>query len=677
MRARFAGDSHLKAIQFLATALAAGAFAASAQDAPAPAPAAAKVLATPAAMFGVRESVQAIDISPSGKRIAFVAPGPGRGSIAYVVDLPGGAPRRILERAGNPEYLSWCRFVTEARLVCQSDGVTPVGTYLVPFSRLVAVNDDGTHLVSLGQSASEYDTRLRQFDGEIIDWLPDETGAVLMSREYVPEGGKIGTRQVRSSDGLGVDRIDVVTMKSTKVEGANKLADFYLTDGRGNVRMKGYHVERGGIGEQLSNRTQYQYRLPGSKEWLLFSDWENGQGMQPIAVDADGSSAYVIKRLDGRDALYRVRLDGSLASELVFKHDAVDVDGVVRVGRSGRVIGATYAEEKRHVVYFDPEFDKLSRALGKALPALPQVDFAGASRDGNVLLVRAGSDADPGRYFVFDKAAKNLNEIMLARPQLENVVLARVKPVTYASGDGTSIPGYLTLPPGKEDMRGLPAIVLPHGGPSARDEWGFDWLAQYLAHQGYAVLQPNFRGSTGFGDAWLMENGFRNWKTSIGDITAAGKWLVAQGADPARLAIVGWSYGGYAALQSGVVEPGLFTRIVAVAPVTDLEQFKKDNRDYTSFRNVEDMIGSGPHVAEGSPATNAARIQAPVLMFHGTIDVNVAVDQSRRMDAALKAAGKRSELVTFEGLEHSLVDSNVRAHMLERIDAFLKAAPAN
>jgi dipeptidyl aminopeptidase/acylaminoacyl peptidase len=256
-------------------------------------------------------------------------------------------------------------------------------------------------------------------------------------------------------------------------------------------------------------------------------------------------------------------------------------------------------------------------------------------------------------------------------------VLASGNPVTNAAGDGTSIPGYLTLPPGKADVRGLPAIVLPHGGPSARDEWGFDWLAQYLAHQGYAVLQPNYRGSTGFGDAWLVENGFRSWRTSIGDISSAGKWLVAQGADPARLAIVGWSYGGYAALQSGVVEPDLFKKIVAVAPVTDLEQFKKEKRDYTNFRNVEDMIGSGPHVAEGSPAPNAARIAAPVLMFHGTLDVNVDVDQSRRMDAALKAAGKPSELVTFEGLEHGLVDSNVRAHMLDRIDAFLKAAPAN
>jgi dipeptidyl aminopeptidase/acylaminoacyl peptidase len=507
--------------------------------------------------------------------------------------------------------------------------------------------------------------------------LPDEPGAVLMSREYIPEAGKMNTRMVRKEDGLGVDRIDLATLEATRVEGPAKDADFYITDGRGEVRIKGY---RPGVGAttQLASKVVYRYRPDGSDEWQPFSTVEDGgAGLSPIDVDASCGCAYALQPLDGRQALYRVKLDGSMQTELVYKNDRVDVDGVLRIGRGSKVIGVTYAEEKRHAIYFDKEYGNLARALGKALPNLPMVDFLGSSADNTKLLIHAGSDADPGRYFVYDKTARALNEILLARPSLEGVALASSKPVSYPARDGTVIPGYLTLPPGREDARGLPAVLLPHGGPSARDEWGFDWLAQYLANQGYAVLQPNYRGSAGYGDAWLQRNGFQGWRTSIGDVTDGARWLVSQGiADADRMAIVGWSYGGYAALQAGVTEPGMFKALVAIAPVTDLEMLKSDARNYIGRNLVVDMVGSGKHTVEGSPLQNVARIQAPVLMFHGDMDLNVAVGHSREMDKKLRAAGKPSELMVYEGLEHSLVDSVARAAMLDRIGAFLKANTA-
>lgn len=262
---------------------------------------------------------------------------------------------------------------------------------------------------------------------------------------------------------------------------------------------------------------------------------------------------------------------------------------------------------------------------------------------------------------------------MIARPQLEHVQLANVRSIRYAAADGASIPGYLTLPPGREEARGLPAIVMPHGGPSARDEWGFDWLAQYFAHRGYAVLQPNFRGSAGYGQDWFVTNGFQNWQTAIGDINAGAHWLIAQGtADPAKLAIFGWSYGGYAALQSGVLEPGLFKAIVAVAPVTDLGLMRRAARVYTSARNVREFVGEGPHIRAGSPAQNAERIEAPVLIFHGDRDLNVDVAQGRLMRDRLERAGKSVEYIEFEGLEHQLDDSAARARLLARSDSFLR-----
>jgi dipeptidyl aminopeptidase/acylaminoacyl peptidase len=253
--------------------------------------------------------------------------------------------------------------------------------------------------------------------------------------------------------------------------------------------------------------------------------------------------------------------------------------------------------------------------------------------------------------------------------------------VRFEAADGTAIPGYLTLPPGREEAKGLPSIVMPHGGPASRDVLGFDWLAQFFAQNGFAVLQPNFRGSSGYGADWYQSNGFQSWEVAIGDVNAGAHWLVGEGiADPAKLAIFGWSYGGYAALQANVLEPSLYKAVVAVAPVTDLELMKTLAQRYTTAVIVERFIGSGPHVVAGSPAQQAARIAAPVLMFHGDFDQNVDIKQSRAMASALKGAGKRHELVEYEGLAHNLDDDAARVEMLTRsldwIRAEIAAAPA-
>lgn len=482
----------------------------------------------------------------------------------------------------------------------------------------------------------------------------------------------MNTRLVRTAEGLGVDRIDTRTLRSTSIERPNRSAGQYMTDGRGNVRIMATVPMRGGTG-QLGSRINYYYRVGSEGDWRDFASYDtlSYEGMYPLAVDAALNAAYVLKRLDGRFALYRVKLDGSMATELVYANDQVDVDDVVRASRGGQVIGVTFADESRRVIYFDQSYAALAQSLGRAIPNLPQVDFVEASQDGNRLLLHAGSDSDPGRYFVFDRAARTLNEIALVRPNLENVRLASMRAVTYQAADGTTIPAYLTLPPGR-DGRNLPAIVLPHGGPDSRDEWSFDWLAQYLAHLGYAVLQPNFRGSAGYGQQWLQRNGFRGWRTSIGDITAGARWLAQQGiADPNRLAIVGWSYGGYAALQSGVVEPNLFRAVVAIAPATDLQQLKDDRRWFSGGRNWAEYVGDGPHIAEGSPARHASRMAAPVLLLHGERDFNVLVGHSRRMHDALRDAGRPSELQVFDGVEHDFGDGEARRRMLDRIRTFL------
>ncbi|WP_332306559.1 alpha/beta hydrolase family protein [Sphingomonas sp. PAMC 26605] len=422
----------------------------------------------------------------------------------------------------------------------------------------------------------------------------------------------------------------------------------------------------------------YRYRKADSHDWLplgtLKFTGSKTTGFNPYAVDRDRNLVYGFDAKDGRQALYAIALDGSLTKTLVLDHPDVDVDDLIRIGRQNRVVGASFVTDKRQSAFFDPTLKALAASLSRALPGLPLVTFVDASADESKLLLFAGSDVDPGHFYLYDKATRHLGEVLPARGALATTTLAQVKPITFTATDGTQIPAYLTLPPGS-DGKGLPTIVMPHGGPEARDEWGFDWLSQFFANRGYAVLQPNFRGSTGYGEAWFKDNGYKSWRVAIGDVNDGGRWLVKQGiADPARLAIVGWSYGGYAALQSAVLDPALFKAIVAVAPVTDLETRRQERHDYTDFAEEDARIGKGPHVREGSPAQNAARITAPVLLFHGDRDQNVGVGESRLMASRLRAAGKQVDYVEFHGLDHQLDDSDARPQLLDKADAFLRTA---
>ena len=632
-----------------------------------------RTLAEDAAAFGAREAVNAPDLSPDGSTILYLTPGPGRKTVAVVGNLATGQFNKTLSTDGSPESLQWCHYASQTRAVCRFAGFvrwTGAVDNGIPvyFGRMIAVDLDGSKPKLLGQAETNSDAGLRQTDGEIIDWLPDANGEVLVNRLYVPEAGTTGKLVYRNKRGWGVDRVDVTSLKSDTVEAPREAAD-YMTDGLGHVRLMSVSGARNsGI---FTGDISYFYRTQGSRDWKdLFSG--NYRDFSPLAIDAATDSLYVLKKKNGRYALYTIRLDGSKAETLVAENPRVDIDDVVRFGEGQKVIGYTYVEEKRETVYFDPEFRELANSLSKALPKTPLIEFADASRDGRKLLIFAGSDTDPGRYYLFDRDKKALAPLMIARPELEGRTLASVKPVTVTASDGTPIPAYLTLPPGK-DPKGLPAVVLPHGGPESRDVWGFDWLPQFLAARGYAVIQPEFRGSGGFGDIWLSQNGFQGWRTSIGDISASAKWLGAQGiADPNRIAILGWSYGGYAALQSAATEPSLYKAVIAIAPVTDLSLLKDQAESYTDADLVRREIGSGPHVQQGSPVRNAAAITAPVLLVHGKMDANVFYSQSQKMDSALRGAGKQSELISFEGLDHQLEDSTARTQMLTRIGELLE-----
>ena len=622
--------------------------------------------------FGAREGVEDVSLSPDGNKVAYIVPAIGQGSWLFTVDLAnGGEPRIALKADGDPERLSYCEWVSNARLICLVTMIVRGAGEPLTASRLIAINADGSELKLVSMRQGNNAERFSYFGGSLIDLLPGDDGAVLLGREHVPEG-KTGSKIVKTEEGYGVDRVDTRTLASKRIVGATRSATEFISDGLGTVRIMGLMKTES---EYDSGIRRYLYRLVGQKAWQPLGDYDftNNTGFNPYSVDPVEDVAYGFEKADGRFGLYKVKLDGTLTKTMVFSRPDVDVDGLITLGRKRQVVGVSFATEKRQAVYFDAVLKKLETALGKALPDAQMVRFGGMSADEQKLIVWAGSDTNPGQYYYFDKATKNISPLFVSRPELEGYKLAPVKPVSVKAADGTIVPAYLTLPVGSNG-KGLPGIVMPHGGPSARDEWGFDWLAQYFAHQGFAVLQPNYRGSSGYGDDWYRQNGFQSWKTAIGDVNDSGRWLVSEGiASADNLAIFGWSYGGYAALQSGVADPALFKAIVAVAPVTDLAKLKEDDRNYMSYRVTRDFIGSGPHIVEGSPARNAARIAAPVLMFHGDVDLNVDVSQSKFMADQLRDAGKAAELVIFKKRDHYLEDSAVRTEMLEKSLNFLKA----
>ena len=624
-----------------------------------------------AAAFGSREAISEATLSPDGTSVLYVTPGPGPKTYAVISNLVTGKSIPMTSSDGSPENLRWCNYSAPDRAVCRVswNSRDPEGDIL-GFGRLIAVDLDGKNAKLLGQPSSWYDAGLRQFDGTILDWNGSRDGTVLMQREYVPEEGKIGSHIVREKQGLGVDSVDTRSIRSLSVEPPKDTASNYMTDERGNVRvMTVPDVNHSGT---FSGRVKYLYRTKSSRDWKSLADYADVDSqIQPLAVDADIDAVYVLKNKNGRLALYTIKLDGTLAERLVAENPNVDIDDVVRFGDGQRVIGYTFADQSRHAVYFDPEFEALSASLSKALPKLPLVNFVDSSADGRKLLIFAGSDTDPGRYYLFDRDKKTLNEAMLERPELEGRTLAEVKSVTIPGSGGAQIPAYLTLPPGK-DPKNLPAVVLPHGGPAARDEWGFDWLPQFFAARGYAVIQPQYRGSAGYGDKWMNENGYRNWQASMADIAASTRWLASQGiADPNREAIVGWSYGGYAALMEAATDPSLYKAVVAIAPVTDLQLYKQDFAHFTSSEMIEQMVGSGPNLVAGSPLQHAAAIQAPVLLVHGDMDTNVRAWHSEKMASALRSAGNSVEFLEYKGLDHQLDDSTVRKEFLTHIGQLL------
>ena len=328
------------------------------------------------------------------------------------------------------------------------------------------------------------------------------------------------------------------------------------------------------------------------------------------------------------------------------------------------------------MVYTDPGFRFDEQQVAEALPQF-KTTVVDSAAGGRRLLVLAAGGNRPGSYFILTRAEGKavLSPLGAIRPDIPDALLAPVTAITYRSRDGLTIHGYVTLPPGVSlgDKRSMPFIVLPHGGPSTRDTLGFDYLAQMIASRGYGVLQPNYRGSRGYGGPF-EQAGFHQWGLKMqDDVTDGTQWLIDQKlADPNRICIVGWSYGGYAALMGAIKTPDLFRCAVSMAGVTDLRR-RLDRANQSRFADLNlPRFDSDPAIIEAnSPVLHADRIHIPILLVHGRRDFTVSIEDSKAMEDALIKDGKQVRSLYFDDDDHYLFREGDRIAFLKALDAFL------
>ena len=439
----------------------------------------------------------------------------------------------------------------------------------------------------------------------------------------------------------------------------------WISDGHGTPRLYRYVNLR---------QVRWHFRRSGKSKWHRLHErkWSDLEDIyEPIGFGVHPDQLLVIKPHEGRLALWAKDLTGKEADKVVFSHPEVDVGDHKVLGKFKRIVAVGYSTDKPHFYFIDEAIQKISGVLAAYFSG-KTVEVIDESWDRRYYIVHAGSDRDPGAFYRFDTEAKQLLKISLQYPELKSRALSVMKPIRYPASDGTEIPSYLTLPADAEEGS-LPAVILPHGGPWSRDYWEFDWLSQFFAAKGYAVLQSNYRGSAGYGSEWQGDGGFRAWRTAIGDLTDGAQYLIDQGiADDKRICVVGWSYGGYAALMSGIEEPERYCCVVSIAGVTDPKMVIDDARYAWSRYAVHKAISRDDEVVKrGSPLARAAEIRVPVLLFHGDDDVNVSIEHSVKLADALERAEKSVEFIEYDDAEHSIRRNGYRVDMLDRIGSFL------
>jgi dipeptidyl aminopeptidase/acylaminoacyl peptidase len=443
----------------------------------------------------------------------------------------------------------------------------------------------------------------------------------------------------------------------------------WMTDHDGNLRVA---ITSDGV------NTSLLYRDSESESFKTILTTDFKVRVDPLFFTFDNKNLYVASnRNRDKSAIYTFDITETQEKELIFENDQVDVSGLMYSKKRKVLTGVSYTVAKREIFFFDDWRKDIQNKLERKFPGY-EVGITSFSKDEKNAVVVTYSDKSRGTYYSYDVEKNELNELAKISPWLNEDHMAEMKPITYTSRDGLTIPGYLTLPVGSGG-KNLPFVVHPHGGPWARDSWGYNSEVQFLANRGYAIFQMNFRGSTGYGRKF-WESSFKQWgKTMQDDITDGVNWLIDQGiADPDRIAIYGASYGGYATLAGLAFTPDLYTCGVDYVGVSSLFTFMESMPPYWElYRSMMyEMVGHPENdkemLASASPLLHVENIKVPLFIAQGANDPRVKKTESDQIVEALKARGIEVPYMVKDNEGHGFYNEENQFDFYREMEKFLE-----
>lgn len=612
--------------------------------------AAAEVERLPVESFGKRPFLEDPELSPTGEMMAAKVDADGKEVVA-IFNLADRGKATKMVTVGDHE-IRWIDWAGPDRVLISLLMDATIDGFDTKTTRLLSYQVSSGKATYIGFNSQGF------FGDQVIHTAPD--GAyVLLSL----------ARAAYSYP--SVYRADLATGEMKIVVEARDPILFWFADASGVVRAGvGYE---GGHMRIFSRESESEHFFRHAASVRMESvDGEIDTFRIPSST---GKGLVVTNALTGRFALYDFDWKTKEIGKPVFEHPTVDIDDFSMTRDETAVEAVYYTEDRRRVAWLQPEMKAVQEEIDAAM--VGRMNYVtSSSRDRKRFIVWTGTASDPGHYYLYDRPAEQMSRVATPYEALKGKQLSTVQYVSYKARDGLEIPAYLTLPAGREP-KNLPLVLMPHGGPHARDAWGFDYWAQFLANRGYAVFQPNFRGSAGYGLEFLKK-GFGQWGAGMqDDLTDGVQWLIREGTvDAKRMCIAGASYGGYAALMGAIRTPELFRCAISYAGVMDVPammRFDKNQLLPDRYRRWRDRVRGEADVnlKNVSPVRRAGEVGIPVLVMHGTDDETVPYRQAEEFVKAMRKAGKPFEFIEFKDVGHQIEKSVDRIKFLNAVETFL------